>query len=78
MGEIIISTVALYGISTLISDYPGPFSILSKIKSKLSVARCNICLSVWFGVPIAYYTEIGTIGYLAIIGGVIALDRIIG
>lgn len=78
MGEIIICTAALYGFSTIVSEYDGPFSLLAKIRSKAALARCCVCVAVWAGIPIAYFAGLGVVGYLAIVGGVIALDRIIG
>lgn len=76
MFEIIISSIATFGISALISNYDGPGEILFKLRKKVPLTRCTICLGVWAGIPIAYFMGVGIIGYLAIIGLVILVERL--
>ncbi len=74
MIEIIIGILGTYGLAALLAEYPGPFGILSKLR-KVGMPDCSVCLAVWIAIPIAYFAGIGTLGYLAVIGSVILLER---
>lgn len=76
MFEMVIATLATFGISAIISNYDGPFNILTCLRAKVSAARCCVCMAVWLAIPIAVSLNIGLIGYLAILGSVILLERV--
>lgn len=76
MIEIILATLATFGISALISNYDGLFGVFEWIRSKGTVFSCTVCLSVWIAIPIAYFSGIGLLGFLAVIGGVILIERV--
>lgn len=78
----IIYVLAVYGVSTLISDYDGPNNIFYRLRSKYSKSAltCTVCLSVWVALILFIPILLG-IGYLvlsplAVIGGVILLERL--
>jgi len=75
MTEILVATIATFGVSALISTYDGSFGVLRRLRSRVKVFECTVCTAVWIAVPIANFTGIGPIGYLFIIGGVILLER---
>ena len=74
MIELIIATLGTYGPSTLLAEYDGPLDILSKLR-KRGLPDCAVCLAVWIAIPVSYFAGIGILGYLAVIGGVILLER---
>lgn len=76
MYSILLATMAAFGVSALITNYDGPFNLFIKLRSKLPVFVCCVCLSVWVAIPIALYMNLGLIGYLAMIGAVILLERL--
>lgn len=78
MGEIIIASLATYGISALISNYSGIFNLFERLRNRYpdSAFHCVVCLSVWVAIPISLAMSIGIIGYLAVVGIVIALDTL--
>jgi len=73
MTQILLNILAIYGATTLIVNYDGPMDIFMKLRGELRVFRCVPCLSVWLSVPFLFTS--GLIMYLAVIGGVIALDE---
>lgn len=75
MVGVIIATLALYGVCSLLTEYSGPFDTFSRLREQFRIFRCVACLAVWLGIPIAYLSGIGFLGYLAIIGGVLIMDR---
>ena len=79
MIEIIISSLATYGISKLVSSYDGLYGVFVRLRTKYpsSPLNCVPCLSVFLAIPIAYISEIGFMGYLATLGTIIMIDRLI-
>lgn len=76
--EIIIISVALYGVTTLVAEYEGVFGVFAKLRSAITFLQCVPCSAVWIGIPLAFVSGIGLIGYLASIGFVLLLDRMAG
>jgi hypothetical protein len=75
MIEIIVASMAVFGMAALISTYDGPFDILALAREQVGMLACTVCLSVWIiagmflaGVPFGECC--------AVIGGVIILERI--
>lgn len=77
MFDLLLAVLATYGVATLFADYSGPYDIFVRIRTRLELFRCVICLAVWCSVPISHLADIGFVGWLATIGGVILLERII-
>lgn len=73
--QILLNILAIYGATTLIVNYDGPMDIFLKLREEHKVFRCVPCLCVWLCVPFLFTG--GLIVYLAVIGGVIALDEAI-
>jgi len=76
MAEFVYAVLATFGVSALISNYDGPQGVLVLLRAHVAAARCCVCLSVWLGIPIALLTGVGVVGYLAIVGTVILLERL--
>lgn len=74
MIELIIAAIATYGVSALIAEYGGPFDIFLRLRQKLRVLECTVCLSVWLAIPISIFSGLDIIGYLAVIGAVIIIE----
>lgn len=76
---IFITALATLGISVIITQYDGPCGIFQKLRSKIpkSPITCTVCLSVWVAIPLSIITEIGLVGYLAVIGFIIIEERFI-
>lgn len=77
MIEIIIASLATYGVATLVSEYDGAFNVFTKLRSKLPALRCMPCAATWIALPIALFMDIGVMGYLAALGIVVAMERTI-
>jgi len=73
MTQILLNILAIYGATTLIVNYDGPMDIFLRLREEYKVFRCIPCLCVWLSVPFLFTS--GLVVYLAIIGGVIALDE---
>lgn len=78
MIELIIASLATFGLATLIADYDGPAGILLKLRKadKTKLTHCNICLGVWLAIPISLLAGIGLVEYIAIIGIEIIIERL--
>lgn len=77
MTEIIIMTIATFGISALISNYDAPFGLFRNLREvKWLPFHCTVCTACWMAMPITALSGIGIIGYLAVIGGVIIIERL--
>lgn len=72
----ILSGIGVYGIATLIAEYDGPLALFVRLRNVAKVTRCNVCLAVWLGIPVALLANIGVLGYLATIGIVILTERL--
>jgi hypothetical protein len=77
MFEFIMGALAVYGVSTLMSDYGGPKSLLLQLRTKYKLFDCSVCIGVWVAIPIAILLHVGIVGYLAFIGTNIILSRLI-
>lgn len=75
MGNYIIAILATYGVASLLSSYDAPLGIFQRLRKK-GLPECMVCLSVWIGAPIAYFADIGVLGYFTILGAIIIMDRI--
>jgi len=77
MTEIILATLATYGIATLLAEYPGPFNIFEKARERLSAPQfaCNVCLGVLIAIPLAIALNLSLVEYFAVVGSVVALAR---
>lgn len=49
MAELIFSTLAVYGVTTIITEADGPFGVFYKLRqiNWLSALQCFICASVY-------------------------------
>lgn len=72
---ILLLALGSYGISTLLSDYEGPFDLFTKIRTVGKVFRCSTCLSFWISIIVSLITGLGFVETLAVIGGAVALTR---
>lgn len=76
--ELILAILSTYGISTLISEYDGPFNLFVKLRNMdvSKVTSCSVCLSVWIAIPVSIIIGLTLVYYLSVIGAVILLNRI--
>lgn len=74
MIEIIIAATATYGVSALVSEYSGPFDIFFRLRQRLRVLECTVCLSVWLAIPISIFSGLDIMGYFAVIGVIIIIE----
>lgn len=72
---IILAASGAYGVSTLLSEYDGPWGLFSKLRNLGSVFRCSTCLSFWALLPIAIISDLNILGYLAALGITVAATR---
>ena len=81
MGELIITTLATYGLSSLLTSYDGPFDVFLKLRELFprSPLECTVCTSVWVSIAFFLVLLLG-LGYyllpLAIVWLVILLERL--
>lgn len=76
-----LAILATFGISSLLTEYSGFYNIFHKLRYKArgelkSMLECMICTAVWLAIPVSIVLGVGFMGYLAVIGGVILLERI--
>ena len=76
MYELLIATLATYGVATLIAEYDGPRDIFRKLRRKGKVFECSTCLSVYIAVIPVLILSMSFLEYIAIIGAVIIIERI--
>lgn len=78
--EFIITALAVYGISALVSQYDGYKDSFIKLREKYprSAFICAVCLSVWLVIPLYLVAllNVWMVAPLAIIGVVILLEKI--
>jgi len=77
----LITALAVYGLSSLLTSYDGPRSVFDRLRRKFpsSALQCLICTSVWVSVPmmaLAYFAGIVFVVPFAIIGVVLLLERL--
>lgn len=78
MIELVIGVFATYGISKLITSYDGLWGVFLRLRDKFTTPfNCTVCTAVWVAVPIALFAGVGILGYLAIIGAVILIERVV-
>lgn len=77
MIELIIAALATYGISKLLVEYDGFGDVFYKLRQieLLSMLNCTVCTSVYIAIPIAFFAGVGVLGYFAILGLVILLEK---
>lgn len=74
---ILYASVATYGLAILVSEYDGLGEVLLKLRRRIPLLRCAVCSAVWLAIPINLLSGTGMLGYLASIGGMIVLDRVL-
>lgn len=77
----LITALAVYGISSLITQYDGPFNGFCRLRDRFpsSALHCVVCVSVWLTVPIVLagvYAGVAFIAPLAIVGFIILLENL--
>lgn len=75
LWQTFLATFAVYGIAHLVVYEDGPADLFLKLRRMGSLFRCVPCFTVWIAIPFLFLTDIGILGYLATIGGVIVIDR---
>ena len=78
---LIITTLATYGFSSLITTYDGLWGVFAKLRQKYphSAFTCTVCLSLWVAVPFIALAWLGFSWVLlpfAIVSIVMLLERI--
>lgn len=70
------AALAAYGVSTLVSDYDGPFKLFFKLRSNTSrsLFECTVCLLPYTAL-IVMICPLWALQYLAVIGIGIILSR---
>lgn len=76
MAEIILAILSAYGLSTLVSDYDGPFNVLTSLRGRFSALYCTVCASFWLSVPVSLLFGVGVVEWLAVVGGSILLIHV--
>lgn len=77
MTDILIVSLATYGMCKLVSEYDGPFNVFQRIRSQFKAFLCLACSSVWVCAPLALFTGLSVVEYFAAIGIVLILDWIV-
>jgi len=80
MNNLILSTLATFGFSALIVDYDGPGEVFVKLRAKVKLFRCVVCLSVWVApiiLGLIAYQQMWVIYTLATVGVIILIERTI-
>lgn len=80
MIELLITTLATYGVSKLLTDYDGFGDIFYKLRAKkyLKMLTCTTCTSVWVATIFCIVFALGFAIWLlpfAIVATVIILER---
>lgn len=70
------SIIGTYGLCHLLVYEDGAYDTLLKIRRVIKPFRCMPCSVAWVAIPVSIYFGIGLLGYIAIIGGVIFMDKI--
>ncbi len=73
---LILSILSIYAISSLVSNYNGPFDILRRIrniKPLQELTECQVCLAFWVTLPFLFI--LSPLEALAAYGSVILLVR---
>lgn len=75
--SIIISSLATYGVSSLLTNYEGFHGIFSKLRDKYpdSFLQCLVCTSVIVSIFICFMSGVGILGWLAVIGIIILVEQ---
>lgn len=80
MGEIIIATVATFGVAGLIAEYDGPADVLLKLREKVTLTRCIVCMSVWIApvmLALLAYDQYWIVYSAAVVGVIILIERMV-
>jgi hypothetical protein len=79
--ETIVSILAVYGISKVLTEGNGPGGSLYKLRCHIEALNCFMCTSVWVASIIALFTYNGFAGYIlvtaALFGGAIIINEVI-
>ena len=79
MFNLLLLSLATYGVSKLITDYDGAFDIFYKLRGKYKALTCTVCVSFWVAAIfcIVYYLGLTLLLLpLAIVGIVILLEKL--
>lgn len=76
MREVILSILATYAISLVVSSYAGPFDVFARMRGNWSVFRCFVCLSFWIGLIVACLNYLTFSEYFAVVGGAILIYEV--
>lgn len=81
LTSFIITALAVYGMSTLIAEYDGPFDIFKKVRgsTKSSLFTCVVCIACWLAIPVTLLgLHVGILWLmpLAVIGAITFGERL--
>src|SRR5262245_7271376 len=81
----VLATLAVWRITHMLAREDGPWDLLLRMRSALGIGlpgklvRCFYCLSLWIALPFAWFLKGDAtetfVGWLALSGGAILLDR---
>lgn len=76
---ILLATLATYGISSLLTMYDGPWDAFIKLRDKFPFPPFTslMVMCIYVGIPVAYLSGLCLLEYLAMIGIVAILERIV-
>jgi hypothetical protein len=77
MNELVIATLATYGISIIVCEYDGPADIFYKLRTGYlsGVLSCATCFSVWVAIALSIALKLSPVECLAVIGANVLLTR---
>lgn len=84
--EILLSTIAVFYITSMITEYDGPFSLFEKLRELSREYRgfnldCFFCTSLWISLPFALYLTSGinvVVYWFALAGGAVVINEVFG
>jgi hypothetical protein len=77
---IVISILATYALTLILTSAEGPFGTFSRLRNHLTGLNCFICTSVWVGaviaIPLSHDATYWFIASFGLVGGAVLLDRL--